>query len=218
MTRSSSKHERRSQPAQRTHQSLRARLRALTGWTRIVVFGVPVIAGLAIIAAIGSTAYALQLENHDAFCASCHTQPESQYFQQSLQQAAPTLAAFHTQKDVRCIDCHSGSGPFGRMVGLSQGTQDLIAYYSGHYHTPAITTNKLSDGSCTKCHADIATLGGFNNHFHRFLAEWQAVDPNAAHCMDCHTSHSTADPTQGYLAQTTVQAVCQACHAVAGRG
>jgi len=168
---------------------------------------------LALVAISGTTAYALNLENHDAFCASCHTQPESQYYQQSSEKTPTTLAAFHTQKGARCIDCHSGAGPLGRAVGLWQGSQDLAAYYSGHYHSPALTQNKLDDGSCTKCHADILARPDFNNHFHVLLSRWQSTDPNAAHCVDCHTAHPTADSTQAYLQTAPVEKVCQDCHA-----
>jgi hypothetical protein len=99
-----------------------------------------------------------------------------------------------------------------------QGTQDLAAYYSGHYHSPAITQNKLSDDSCTKCHAQVTSSGGFNNHFHRFLSRWQSIDSNAAHCMDCHTAHPSANDAQGYLATGLVRGVCQRCHARLGEG
>lgn len=174
--------------------------------------------GLALVTAAGGTAYALNLENRDAFCASCHTEPESQFYQNSSQTPSTTLAAFHFQKNVRCIDCHSGSGVFGRLQGLEQGAQDLIAYESGNYRHPAITTNPLGDGSCLKCHAEVTRNNSFNNHFHVFLAQWQSIDSNAAHCVDCHTSHSAAQEAQGYLTVATVQQECQACHAVAGRG
>jgi hypothetical protein len=174
--------------------------------------------GLALIVSAGGTAYALNLENHDAFCASCHTEPEGEFYQNSLQTSSTTLAAYHVQKNVRCIDCHSGSGLFGRLQGLEQGAQDLIAYESGNYHHPAITTNPLGDGSCLKCHAEVTKNESFNNHFHVFLAQWQSIDPHAAHCIDCHTSHSVAQASQSYLAVATVQNECQACHAVAGRG
>ena len=174
--------------------------------------------GVSLVVMAGGTAYAVRQENRDSFCASCHTEPESKYYQQSLAQAAPTLAAFHTQKQARCIDCHSGGGPFGRVEGLMQGSQDLAAYYSGHYHNPAITLNKLSDDSCTKCHAQVTSSGGFNNHFHRFLPRWQSIDPNAAHCVDCHTAHPSANGAQGYLATGLVTGVCQRCHARLGEG
>jgi predicted CXXCH cytochrome family protein len=193
--------------------SKRLAARRKKGGPRLIYIGL-IVGVLALVAISGTTAYALNLEDHDAFCASCHTQPESQYYQQSLEKTPTTLAAFHTQKGVRCIDCHSGAGPFGRAVGLWQGTQDLAAYYSGHYHSPAITQNKLGDGSCTKCHADVFARQDFDNHFHVFLSRWQSVDPKAAYCVDCHTAHPTADATQAYLQTAPVEQICQDCHAV----
>lgn len=173
-----------------------------------------ILLGLGVIGAAGGMAYSINLENQDTFCASCHTQPETTFVQQSNTSTAATLAAFHTQKGVRCIDCHSGPPPLGRLQGLSQGMQDLVAYYSGHYHNPAITTNKLGDGSCLKCHANAMADTSFNNHFHAFLSRWQAVDSNAAHCVDCHTSHLASIADQTYLVQATVEQVCQSCHQV----
>ncbi len=172
--------------------------------------------GLVLLAS--GSAYAMRQENHDAFCASCHTQPESQYYQQSLAPDAATLAALHAQKNVRCIDCHSGGGALGRVEGLTQGAQDLAAFYSGHYHNPAITQNKLSDDSCLKCHNQVDTSGGFDNHFHRLLARWQSVDPRAAGCVDCHTAHPAGNSAQGYLSIAPVQDTCQRCHQVLREG
>jgi hypothetical protein len=190
----------------------------LTGWKR-VAFGVAMALGAVLIFGMaGGTAYAIQLENQDAFCASCHTEPESKYYQQSLDRNTQNLAAFHAQKQVRCIDCHSGGGPFGRVEGLMQGGQDLVAYDSGHYHAPAVTLSKLGDGSCTKCHADTMANRTFNNHFHVFLANWQSVDSNAAHCVDCHVAHPVSDPNQQFLSVQKVQTICQECHNALGRG
>jgi len=198
--------------------TLKTKRAARRRWQLPVVMAGLIALGVSLIVAAGGTAYAIQQENHDSFCASCHTQPESKYYQQSLDTTAPTLAAFHSQKDVRCIDCHSGGGPFGRAVGLEQGFQDLTAFYSGHYHKPAVTLNKLGDDSCTKCHEQVTNSGGFNNHFHRFLARWQSIDPNAAHCVDCHTAHPAANRAQNYLTAGLVTGVCQSCHARLGAG
>lgn len=167
---------------------------------------------------VSGTAYALDKENHDAFCASCHTEPEVTYFQESLAQDPSTLAAFHAQEAVRCIDCHSAGGPLGRVTGLEQGAHDLFNYKTGHYHNPAITTSRLADSSCTKCHGDVNTSRTFNNHFHLFLSRWQQMDPNAVGCVDCHTSHGAQDPNQGYLSEATVTPVCRACHRTLGEG
>lgn len=191
---------------------------SLTGWKRVAATVALVLAVVGVIAASGGTAYAIQLENQDSFCASCHTQPETKYYQQTQAHDTSSLAAFHAQKGVACIDCHSGGGLFGRVDGLSQGARDLVAYYGGNYQNPAVTTNPLGDGSCNKCHADAMTRETFNNHFHVFLARWQSVDPNAAHCVDCHKSHPAGAPAQQYLDDPTVRAVCGQCHSALGAG
>lgn len=171
---------------------------------------------LVTLVALSGTAFALDRENHDEFCASCHTEPEVTYYQQSIDTSTSTLAAFHAHEGVRCIDCHSAGGTFGRVAGLEQGTLDLLAYYSGHYQQPAVTTSKLEDESCTKCHSGVTTNRNFSNHFHVFLARWQSIDSRAAQCVDCHTSHPTGDATQAYLERATVTQVCQHCHRVLG--
>jgi predicted CXXCH cytochrome family protein len=59
----------------------------------------------------------------------------------------------------------------------------------------------------------------FNRHFHAFLPRWQAIDANAARCVDCHTSHTTdGDPGLTFLNQQKTTAVCSRCHQTAGRG
>ncbi len=182
----------------------------------------------AIVFMIGGVGVSLALENQDVFCASCHTEPEVTYYQQSTQSNPTTLAAFHTQKQTGCIDCHSGGGALGRSEGLIQGGQDLMMFLSGSYHKPAITTNPLSDDSCTKCHSNIFTRTGNrgggrggegrNGHYHYFLARWQAADPNnAAHCVTCHTAHTTGLNGLQFMNQGQVAQQCDNCHAAMGR-
>jgi hypothetical protein len=178
----------------------------------------------------------LLLENQNAFCASCHTQPEEKYYQQSLQAQAATLASFHVQKETRCIDCHSGGGPLGRAAGIMQGTDDLMLYVSGHYHAPAITSNPLGDDSCLKCHPEVLTRGrrsppspiqdpvqvsgrrANDGHYHQFLQRWQASDARAAHCVNCHTSHTDGVANVGFMAANSVQEVCDGCHLALNAG
>ncbi len=188
-------------------------MRGLTIIAAILVVGAAVIG----VGAIGS---ALAMENQDSFCASCHTEPEVTYYQQSVQAPVVTLAAFHTTKQTACIDCHSGGGPLGRAEGLIQGADDLLIYYSGNYRRPAITTNPLGDDSCVKCHDNVFNRrrGGRNTdgHYHAFLSRWQAVDSNAAHCVTCHTSHTQAAANQQFLDAARVNQTCDDCHAVIG--
>jgi hypothetical protein len=163
---------------------------------------------------------AMQLENHDSFCASCHTEGELTFFNRSLVPASTDLASFHAaRKAARCVDCHTGPGILGRYGGLMAGSTDLISYFSGHYPQPAALEEPMPDGNCTKCHADVLTKQGFNNHFHAFLPQWQALDPKAAGCADCHPSHDTTnDAGAVFLNQNTTVNICQKCHAFAGQG
>ncbi len=174
--------------------------------------------------AFGGIGVSLALENQDAFCAACHTEPEVTYYQQSTQPSAVTLAAFHTSKQTACIDCHSGSGTFGRAEGLQQGAHDLILYLGGAYHKPAVTTNPQGDDTCTKCHANVlagtAARGNrsTNGHYHFYLAQWQAADPNAAHCTTCHTAHTQGLDGLQFMSQGKVAQQCDNCHtALSGR-
>jgi predicted CXXCH cytochrome family protein len=199
-----------------------------------IVMGVVVVIGLAGILGIGGVGASLALENQDTFCASCHTEPESKYYQQSLQADPGTLASFHTQKETKCIDCHSGGGPLGRALGLEQGSDDLALYLSGNYKRPAITSNPLGDDSCLKCHTEVLFRGrrspspiqdpvqargnrANDGHYHQFLQRWQANDARAGHCVDCHTSHTDGPSNTGFMTSSPVQPVCDSCHRALGR-
>ena len=69
----------------------------------VVVGGASVVTGLA---------YAAHIENNDAFCASCHTQPESQYYQRAL--APPVdLASAHSERASNAFSATAGEVPSG---------------------------------------------------------------------------------------------------------
>ena len=173
---------------------------------------------IGVVLAGGGLVSAIQVENRDAFCASCHTEPETQYYQRSL--AAPVdLASAHTPKGVTCIQCHSGPGTAGRMQAISAvAAPDLLAYLGGNYHKPAVVTVPIGDDHCLKCHPDVSSREDFNNHFHAFLPRWQAQAPkDAATCIDCHQAHvTTGSPDAAFLQQATTVAVCQRCHDTLG--
>ena len=159
---------------------------------------------------------AMQFENHDSFCASCHTQPESVYFQRESANSPLDLASFHTEKETRCIDCHSAGGSTGRAAALMLGARDLMAFVSKHYAQPAPLTRAIQDDNCLKCHANLTQRQSFNNHFHILLSKWQALDPEAATCVDCHQSHATnGDASIGFLNRDIAAQVCERCHTFA---
>ena len=124
---------------------------------------------------------AMQFENHNSFCASCHTEGEQTFYDRSTAGNPVDLASIHNIKgQARCIDCHTGPGIIGRYGGLMAGSTDLISFFSGHYPQPAALEEPYPDANCLKCHANIFQKQEFNNHFHVFLPRWQAVDKNAA--------------------------------------
>jgi hypothetical protein len=165
-------------------------------------------------------ATAMQFENHNSFCASCHTEGEQTFYDRSLAPAPVDLASIHEIKgQARCIDCHTGPGIIGRYGGLMAGSTDLISYFSGHYPQPAKLEVAYPDANCLKCHANITQKQEFNNHFHVFLSQWQANDKNAGTCVSCHLSHDTkGDAKISFLNEKTTVAVCQNCHSKAGGG
>src|SRR5690242_3829221 len=110
--------------------------RRLKRWPVIAVvalFGLIVFGSLAF---VGATA----LEEHDDFCASCHTVPESTYFQRATTAISNTnvtiadLASYHYrqaqdkgQPTFGCIECHRGDSSLTeRIQTLALGGQDTI--------------------------------------------------------------------------------------------
>lgn len=183
----------------------------------LIIVGLLALAGVAF--AGGGGLYAANLENHDSFCASCHTQPESTFYERTLASSAVDLASAHAGENVACIDCHSGTGVVGRMGAMVVGAGDLTAFLSGHYNNPAVETVPISDENCLKCHAKVTTTKKFENHFHYFLPQWQALDPNAAHCVSCHQGHNTGGIADiAFLDKMTTTNVCQSCHNAVGEG
>lgn len=164
---------------------------------------------------------AMQFENRNSFCASCHTEGEVTFFNRSTVATPIDLASIHNIKgQARCVDCHTGPGIIGRYGGLIAGASDLVSFYSGHYPQPAALEEPYPDANCMKCHGNIAAKKDFNNHFHVVMFQWQSVDPtHAAHCVDCHASHDTTNDAGAiFLNKAATVKVCQACHAIAGGG
>jgi hypothetical protein len=163
---------------------------------------------------------AIQFENQDQNCASCHTEPETTYVGRSRAHAAVDLASAHGPLQSgqtgygRCIDCHSGAGLLGRAESLTLGANNALKHYAGIARSPSVTTAPIADASCLKCHAPVLTAEGFDNHVHRFLPRWRERDAaGAATCAQCHSSHTTdGSASAGFLAQSRTLPQCDACH------
>ncbi len=202
----------------------------------IVILAVAFCVGLLL--AGSGFAFAATQETHDPFCASCHTQPETTFYQREGTQASD-LASYHTTQQTRCIDCHSGKGVVGRLSAELMGAGNAFKFYTHTAVQPAVVIYPIGDDHCLKCHQNVTqrgftpienltvTTGGFgregrgearNNHWHENLARWQATDKNAGNCLSCHSGHGTdGDPQNGFMNSATVQSVCDACHQVLRR-
>jgi predicted CXXCH cytochrome family protein len=186
---------------------------------RNTVIALSVILAIAIVGLAGSMVYAANQEEHDSFCASCHTQPESTFFGRAQASTAVDLASSHTSKNTKCIDCHSGPGTLGRVGAMMLGAHNALAWYTHTAVQPAQLTTPISDGNCTKCHPNVTDPSNTQEHFHAFLPRWQAQDPQAASCVDCHGAHITSGTADiGFLDQSRTEAVCQRCHNALGGG
>lgn len=168
----------------------------------------------------------LRLEERDAFCASCHTEPESTFYQRSL--ATPSdLASAHAHlgtEAVRCIDCHSGVGAAGRAGSLAQGAWDLARFLVGDYEQPAHTTNPVGDAGCLKCHTPpggealtaYALPFASSEHYHRasYLNEWASRDADPyGTCSFCHVAHTEGTIVERHFTpQVATNDGCNDCH------
>lgn len=182
---------------------------------------------LAFIGAGGAYAYGLHLESQDAFCASCHTEPESTYYQQTLAAEKTTLAAFHSEKDTRCIDCHSGKGVPGRLKAMMTGALDMLAYRTGNYQQPAQTTRPVGNEGCTKCHnmslfpaGEGAVDRGPYSHYHAdsLNLAWRVRGGPKNTCTVCHPAHVQGDLGEGFTTALRIETGCRMCHSALGEG
>jgi hypothetical protein len=157
----------------------------------------------------------LKVEEQDAFCASCHTEPETAYVQRA--QTTPVdLASYHADKEVRCILCHSGPGLAGRLSALPTAAWDAARFMVGVYHQPARLSAPLPDSSCLQCHGEAVEERGFANHFHsELLAD---KEPISVACAGCHSSHVVASEVEPFLTRVTLEGQCNACHQERGEG
>jgi predicted CXXCH cytochrome family protein len=184
-----------------------------------IIIPVAIVVGLVVLIIAGFT-IGTKLEDNNNFCGSCHTQPELTYLDQSKITPTVNLASFHIQdKNVRCVECHSGPGISGRVSTLIHGLLNGIKFWTGNAAQPVVFQGLFPVANCLKCHADfIASAstesGQATGHWHYFLSQWEKIDPNAGTCASCHLAHPIGgDAAQSFIIQSSVRPVCSACHA-----
>ena len=175
---------------------------------------------------------ATALEERDAFCTSCHTVPETTYYNRARRALAdpkdtvPDLATAHYRPSHRrkepafaCIACHRGDSSVDhRIATLARGARDAFIYLAGRADPTIEKTNIadvwLPDAACVGCHGDtLLTLAGLENHFHTHL-------PQAARALASGgepTVRARDEKRRDALLQAGLQTVdiaitCASCH------
>jgi nitrate/TMAO reductase-like tetraheme cytochrome c subunit len=196
-------------------------------WPVIVVAA---LAGLFVLGAIGFVG-AEALEEQDTFCISCHTVPETTYFNRAYialdnpNDLVTDLATAHyhlaqaKNTSFSCIDCHRGDGSLGHRIStLALGGRDAVIYIVGK-ENPAIEKTSTREGwlpnaACINCHTDtLLTLKGLDNHFHTHLPQAAAALANGGTLKvpDTLTSRQT-DLLKIGLKTINTSLVCSDCH------
>jgi len=190
-----------------------------SAWRTLVAIGVVSLFPLMGLAIAG---YSIALENRDEFCASCHTQPEMEFFQRAQDRSGGhpiDLAAAHAQTAhapaVRCIDCHGGVDALERTKTLALAARDAALFFSGRFQQPAKLMGTLPNSTCLACHRAEVSRPGFENHFHNRLGMTGAPDLS---CQSCHPAHTPADQETMFIVRRIIFPQCNACHRALGRG
>ncbi len=173
-------------------------------------------------AIFGGVGFASYQEQNDQFCASCHTQPETDYLARFTSATATNnatdLASFHHRtKDTRCIDCHVGEGILGRATVLTLATIDTFKHYTGLQQQPAHIIFPVQNEACLKCHLQDVTKPGFDNHEHNKYYDPQLSPPVIA-CVNCHVSHRLGDERTAFQFRDAILPRCEYCHQQTGKG
>jgi hypothetical protein len=188
-----------------------------------------IVVGFFAVVIFGSVGFvtATALEDHDSFCISCHTVPETTYYNNAYESLdtiinTPDLASQHYmlahQKGdtFACITCHRGDASLGnRVAAITLGGRDTVTWVLGRedptLNKQQITEGWLANNSCVNCHKDtLLTLKGISNHFHNNL-------PITKTLHDQGNAYIIPKDYQGDTINTEVHTVntaltCTSCH------
>jgi predicted CXXCH cytochrome family protein len=158
----------------------------------------PLGAALWLVLTFGSTAsvHAQNPPPSVADCLSCHSNPS---LQKVLLSGEP-LSLFvdqqhftnsvHGQKNITCIQCHSGFGVWPHPPFSATDRRDVT-----------LKMNSL----CSQCHPDNYQKAQDSVH----ASALASGNRNAAVCTDCHTAHDVTPPDQP---RTRIPQTCAQCH------
>jgi len=174
------------------------------------------------------------IESNDKFCASCHTQPETTYYQRSIEKTSSDLATYHAKKNIDCIDCHSKPWFTGRIISQFQAFNNYLVHRAGEGKKFNKSRSLTGNENCTKCHSNSMWSTERSGHHHSPVMQqkWQAKGGPLQTCESCHNSHGKTRRLPGKLLLTSnnirvtriknlpsmkkshVLNQCQSCHKV----
>lgn len=155
-----------------------------------------------------------RLESDSRFCVACHrpdgARLHGEKFEEFTNEPVTSLVAAHrsAEPEFRCIDCHGGTGPLGRLRVKTVAARDAVRYLLGAFHEPDRMRHPLWDEDCASCHTTYRPER--DDAFHAFAVH--NVDlPHP--CVECHVAHaSEGSPDLAFLSREVVLPVCRNCH------
>ncbi len=173
------------------------------------------------------------LEEHDTFCISCHTVPETTYFNRAYYSVDnPTLpvndlssahyhiaAAKDSKEPFACIDCHRGDGSLGHRVStLLLAGRDTVTWLTGNENPSIAKTDIreawLPNAACVGCHADyLRDIKGLDNHFHTLLPQAKQAAANGAKLTIAEALKNNPDAIKEWSTPVeNAPLTCTGCH------
>jgi hypothetical protein len=113
----------------------------------------------------------------------------------------------------RCIDCHGGTSPIGRLRVKALAAKDLFWYVVGDFEEPTHMRWPLWDEDCLECHSafDETPVEAWQSpRFHQLPLHNAALGVD---CVECHRVHEVGgNPEADFLHAPLVRAQCARCH------
>ncbi len=172
------------------------------------------------------------LEDRDTFCISCHTAPETTYYNHAyialdnptlpvtdLASAHYLLSKQHNKEPFACIQCHRGDSSLGhRVAAITLGARDSVIYVVGQENPTLEKTETregwLSNAACVSCHSDyLLTVKGLDNHFHTKLPQTADVLAKGGKVTVSDALKNNPEAAKEWLAPVSgVTLTCTSCH------
>ena len=165
------------------------------------------------------------LERDNDFCTACHLEAEVPLhaaLRRDFELPEPvSLASAHRRAGVadradaafRCIDCHGGVSPLGRLRVKVLAAKDAFWYLVGRFEEPTGMRWPLWDEDCTRCHArfdEAAPEPWQNPRFHQLSVHNAELGVD---CVECHRVHETDGAADAYFLHAAwTRSQCVRCH------